>query len=74
MRSPNAEMVKFFIKGIEPEKPSLMFEDIEAEVSESEAHTRYAAAAVAFMVNQMKDSFHEATVQVLKSLSGLLIL
>ena len=55
-----------FNKGVEPEKPSLRFEDIEAEVTESEAHTRYAAAAVAFIVSQMQDSFDEATAQVPK--------
>ena len=54
----------FFLSGVEPEKPSLRFEDIEAEVSEAEAHTRYATVAVAFIVNQMLAAFDEATAQV----------
>jgi hypothetical protein len=43
---------------------SLRFEDIKAEVSEEEAHKRYAEVAVAFMVTQMKNAFSESVGQV----------
>jgi hypothetical protein len=42
----------------------LRFDDIEAEVSEVEAHERYAKVAVAFIVTQSTNYFTESVAQV----------
>jgi len=49
--------------GVEPSK-SLRFDDIEAEVSEVEAHERYAKVAVAFIVTQSTNYFTDSVAQV----------